>query len=243
MTADIPGLLLWLLVAGFATGLAFHRRCAAHRIPVMFAVVLWIAPVLLIQRVAPFPRVWLFLLPLSLMVACGGLWLMVRTLVGHWGPRARWLPVAIALACFLLVGGTVIRSDSVRSRPKLSGIKELAAWMKGRLKPQDVVLAKIPSTAPLSYYFRRQGIQMINRPAPCDGMSAVYSSTGFYPPNRENIKGRILAIVCEQEQTLESVLAIGCLENRTTADPRLIYRQGGIELYETSIDPDAGDGR
>ena len=84
---------------------------------------------------------------------------------------------------------------------------------------------------------------MIGQPAPCDGMSAVYSSTGSFSPRRASSSRRILALVAGEEQTLQSVLAIACLDNRTTASPKLIYTGQRIKLYETQIVAGGGSGQ
>ena len=121
MTADLPGPLLWVFLVAFAAGLVFHRLGASHRIPILLAVVLWTTPVLIVQRVAPFPRVWLFLLPLCLIVACAGLWLPVRALAGPSDIRSSWLSAAVAVCCFLLVGGAALHGDTIPSRATVPG--------------------------------------------------------------------------------------------------------------------------
>ncbi len=235
MTADLSGPLLWVLVVAFAAGLVFHRRIAAHRIPILLAALLWITPVVFVQRVTPFGRVWLFLLPVCLIVTCGGLWLLVRAFAGSSETRSSRLSAAVAACCFLLVGGATLYGDRLPSRSTLPGIKDLTVWMKGRLAPGDVIFAEIPSTAPLAYYFRRNGIRMVGQPAPCDGLSAMYSFRGSFSPQHAGAGKRILALVADQRQTLKSVLAIACLDNRTTTPARLLYTGEGIKLYETRM--------
>jgi hypothetical protein len=103
--------------------------------------------------------------------------------------------------------------------------------------PGDIVLGKFPVTAPLTYYFRRNGIRFVPRAAPCNGISLVYS---FSPP----FKGvpatggtRVLAIVLDRSQKVGTVLSIMCLPLQTYSDPKLVYGGEGMSVYETYIDP------
>jgi hypothetical protein len=239
-TANAPPPLTWLLAAGLVIALVCHRRIATHHVPVPLAAALSIAVLLLVQRVVPFTRVWLFLLPLCAMVSSSGLWHLLRLFRGRAEARSSGLPAAVALSCFLLMGGAVLRGMSVSSRSALDGIEDIAVWLKGRLTPGSVVVAGIPATAPLSYYFRRHRVPLINRPAPCDAMALVYSSTGSFTGTPASGEMRVLTVVDEEQQTLQTVLSAACLTGQAPPVAMLVYGRPGLSVYESYIGPGAG---
>ena len=99
---DAPRALVLVLLAGVALGLLGHRRLGAQRVPLLPIAVIWCGGLVLVQRVVPFPRVWLFLIPLAFGTAAAGLtlpWPRRRTPLA--GPLA-----ALALLA-VLAGATV----------------------------------------------------------------------------------------------------------------------------------------
>ena len=85
---DVPLPITVALVAGFATALLFHRRLARIAMPPALAALAFIAPVVVAQRVVPFERVWLFLLPLYLITAAAGILFLLRPLATRVGGEA-----------------------------------------------------------------------------------------------------------------------------------------------------------
>ena len=238
LTADVPHPLVWSLVAGFMIGLVYHRRVAATRVPVPIAAFLCIAPLLLAQRVIPYGRVWLFLVPLCAIVSSAGLWFIVRLLANRVGSRRQsGIAAAMAIGCSLLMGSAVLRGSSVSSIGGFPGIQGVAVWMKGQLMPHDILLGKLPVTAHLTYYLRRNGIRPTYRAAPCDSMSLVYSFNAPITAAPATRKMRVLAVVVDRSQTVGSVLSIMCLPTQAFSEPKLVYSDQGVSLYETYIDP------
>lgn len=64
---------LLTLVSGVIFATIFHRRVAKNRIPLLVAVAIGIVPLVLIQRVSPYDRTWLFLYPIYVALAFAGL--------------------------------------------------------------------------------------------------------------------------------------------------------------------------
>ena len=241
LIADVPRPLVWILAAGFVIGLIYQRRVAATRVSVPIAAVLCIAPLLLAQRVVPYPRVWLFLIPLCAIVSSAGLWFLLRLLANRFGTRYfSGVSAAMALGCALLMGSAVLRGSSVSSfRGSLPGIEGTAAWIKGQLMPGDIVLGKFPVTAPLTYYFRRNGIHFVPRAAPCNGISLVYSFSPPFTGAPATGETRVLAVVLDRSQNVGRVPSIMCLPLQTHPEPKLVYGGEGMSVYESYIDPGA----
>jgi hypothetical protein len=144
---DVPLPLAALLVLGFAaqTGFDVHRRS----IPLGLLAPLVCTGLVLVQRVAPFERVWLFLLPLYVVIASAGLARFVdgRLLAVFFG----------AIVGFAtLTSGSILRSPETGAFPDAEAV---ARSLSGRLTTDDAVVTTLPASLPeLQYYFPRAGL-------------------------------------------------------------------------------------
>lgn len=122
--------------------------------------------VLAATRRTPFPRVWLFLLPPLLIFAASGLARAAEAAasISAVRPGARGAALATAALPPILaaaLGATVVRGDVVRTwglTGSLPAGDRVADFVARRWQPGDVVLAELPSDAPLRYYLRRRGL-------------------------------------------------------------------------------------
>lgn len=133
-----------LLTVGFAVGLVFHRRLAREPLPIWLPLLLWCALVVVVQRVAPWSRVWSFLLPLFLLTASAGLVYAVERALAR---RSALVP-ALALAFAALVwgpsAGLLLVSDRVYrdgDSGRVHALGEAAAFIEGELRAGDRVVA------------------------------------------------------------------------------------------------------
>ena len=93
-----------LLMAGFLLSLFFYRKASNQRLPLQVFLVLAVAIVLVIQRVAPLARVWMYLDAFYLIFAAGGLvWLaeLVLNRITKTEYTARIVSTAILLGMML----------------------------------------------------------------------------------------------------------------------------------------------
>jgi hypothetical protein len=155
---DQPAPLWWLIAAGFLVGLVFHGRLSRFRVPPAAAVVLVVPPLVVMQRVVPFERVWLFLLPLYLLTAAAGLLFAVGSL------RDRpWFQVAVTIASVALcasLAGEAVASRAVYRSEDTSTFRDapaVAAFLERRIRPGDRVLAAPPADQILEYYLDAAG--------------------------------------------------------------------------------------
>jgi Dolichyl-phosphate-mannose-protein mannosyltransferase len=218
---DTPPALVLVLLAGVALGVAGHRRLGAQRVPLLPVAVGWCAALVLVQRVVPFPRVWLFLLPLAFGTAAAGLTL-------PWRRRHRPLEAALAaVALFAVLAAATVASGGVlRSRETgtLPAAASMAAILRDRLGPGDAVLAALPADAPLAYYLDRDGIPpgpYLRRPSP------------------DLLRRRRLFVVVDaaESQTLQGLLAglgPGTAES-SGRRPRLLGRWESGSLYQLDL--------
>ena len=187
------------------------------RIPVPpFAVMVGVALVTLTaQRVVPFTRTWLFLLPLA-FVAIGGL-------VGR-GLETRFrvhVIAPIAAGLIAIIGAAlVLRADTVRTSRETGALLDapaVASYLAGVASPPDRILATGSDTI-LEYYLERKGI---------DAGRMLYDDT---PRDRTFVVVNVLG-----GQAIDDLL--DQLPNKGAARPRLLERYDSALVYRLDRDP------
>jgi uncharacterized membrane protein len=127
----IPIVVQILLLAGF-----FWSAAPRRRFWIALAVVL---VTIAMQRVLPFPRVWLPFLIMGFITAAAA-W--------RW-PKSEPI-VAAAIAITLAITGYT--TDRLRETGELRAVREIARQLNQRARPGDPVLALQPSEMPLAFY-------------------------------------------------------------------------------------------
>ena len=144
---DVPWLLSAVLLVGFAIATVIEAR--QRRVPLGVLAVGVCLVLIVAQRVAPFERVWLFLLPLYLVIASGGL---TRFVDG----RILAVGFGLVLAYFSVTSGSILSSTETGTFPDAEGVSRTLA---PRLAPDDAVVTRLPASLPeLQYYFPRYGL-------------------------------------------------------------------------------------
>jgi Dolichyl-phosphate-mannose-protein mannosyltransferase len=144
---DVPWPLTAVLLVGFA--IATMAEARQRRVPLAILAAGVCLVLVIAQRVAPFERVWLFLLPLYLIVASAGL---TRLVDG----RLLALGFGVVLAYFALTSGSILSSTETGVFPDAEGVTRTLA---PRLAPDDAVMTQLPASLPeLQYYFPRYGL-------------------------------------------------------------------------------------
>jgi dolichyl-phosphate-mannose-protein mannosyltransferase len=157
---DIPLPLAAVLGVGFVLALVLRRRLSRVSFSPALAALLWIIPVVLAQRVVPFGRVWLFLLPLYLITAAAGVLPLLGPLarkVGH----DELLVVVLAIALTGSLAGNAVATDAVYRSEDTSTFRDsaaVAAFLAARLHPGDKILVAPPADAILEYQLDRRGL-------------------------------------------------------------------------------------
>jgi hypothetical protein len=149
--------------------------------------------VVLAQRVAPYPRVWLFLFPLIGAIAATGL---SRVVLVWRRPATRALA---GLVLFATIGFASLlaqwRSDSI-ARSRETGVmpeaRQVVQFLKTTLDPQAPIIAVAPTSAPLVFYAQREDLSLHH----------------FDPPGLGSLRTeRAVVVVTKTEpQTVVSVL-------------------------------------
>ena len=228
-TADVPLPLVWVLTAAFLTALAFRRQIASNRVPVPLAAILCIPPLVLLQRVVPYERVWLFLIPLAAAVSAAGLWLVIRRFATRLTTRSSFLAAAVALISVLSMCIPDLRGARLIRGAALPRVEDAVEWLQGGLRPSDMMVANGFGWSPLSYYLRRHRIPLVSRPSTCDPETLVYTSNSAPVPGERRV-----LIIARSDQSAGTILSSACLAGRSSRVPQLVYERAGRSSLASS---------
>jgi hypothetical protein len=184
---DLPLPAIILLAIGCAVS-AFAQTLR-RQVPLAVMAPAVCVVLVLIQRVAPFERVWLFLLPLYFIVAAAGL---ARLLGGRSPSRTAeavaLLVFSLGLAAVTANSGSVLASTETGVFPDAEAV---AITLRGQLGPRDAVVTRLPASLPeLQYYFPRAGLgtdSLVRDPAGADRVYVI-SAPGAAPPRGQEIQ-------------------------------------------------------
>lgn len=211
-----------LLVAGVVASLVMFRRSPAYRFHPLWAIALWVVPLMLWQRPNAWARVWSYLYPLGYLWAAAG-WTALADRVSSIRFRRTikaTTGVLVALG-FVLNGAMLLRECPGLVCPP--GEEERAvAFLAPQLTETDLVLVESPSDAPVWYYFRQYGLSH----------DRFRKDLPFYRA--------FLLLRTQEGQTAEGLIAyrgpeIVFFDLATT---REVARYGGLTVLEVQAFPD-----
>jgi 4-amino-4-deoxy-L-arabinose transferase-like glycosyltransferase len=214
-----PHPLDWLVTAGFLASLVLHRRLARHPVPLAVPAALVALGVYGVDRAAPFPRSWTYLLPLYAIQAGAGLSYAAECALRR-RPRSAILALTlpVALAAALAIGALHAGDRGDVDGPQTDN--DIVGFLKRELRPgQVVLLERYRVEVPSSYYFRR---------------------FGYRPPSlpRRHAPTRVLVIV-PRSNGVAQVYAAAAERGwrvRQRPRPRLVRRLEYIEAWDARLE-------
>ena len=215
---DIPAPLAAAIALAFLVGLVLHRRVSPVWPAPAAAAVLFIAPVLAAQRVVPFDRVWLFLLPLYLMTASAGIAFVLQALARR---RTEVLTVALGVLMSGLLAVNAVASQAVYDSEQTSTFRDgdnVAGFLAARLEEGDKLLVAPPADAILEYHLARRGLE----PAELLYWDDPGQTRRFYAVVKEG----------PNDYPLEHLRADPRLRGTSLGRPRLLRRYDEASVYE-----------
>jgi hypothetical protein len=156
-------ILEYLFLGGFLLSLFFYNKVSSQKLPMQVFLVLALAILLVLQRVTPTPRIWLYLEAFYLMFAAAGLvWLtdlIVRRLAEPQRTE-RILTFGILLLFSSVFASTLIAraQDPALLRRDRSPEEYAADYLADHLQPQDTLVATGPVDIETAYYLSLHGI-------------------------------------------------------------------------------------
>ena len=231
---DIPIGLSIILVVGLLASIIFHKKIASHKTPIIIAVSLWCVPIVLIQRVVPFERVWLFLLPIYIILSSSGIIYIIMLIITKIKKSKKYhyifIPI-ISLALAISVSLIVFNSQSVyhsNSTGTFREAKETAMMFKGELKSGDKIMAGPHTDTTLMYHFEKNGIPI----------NYIYSDYWFYSYLNEDSdlysSSRIFIVVNEYfKPTLNETFKSHNLSENGYSNPELFKKDKYDYIYIT----------
>ena len=246
---DTPFVLQLLFFTGFLTTVLTGRNTGNLRIRYVFTGMLGFLLLVFLQRVVPFARVWLFLLPLYFSVAAAGIAWVVSFFESRVDVR-KWpfFPVlTIALTLFLCMriystGSPGLSNDTVDDFVEAEPV---ARFLTKHIRPWDEIISSLmPVAAPLSYYLNYYGIREPVKACwtsnsskrcsfPAIGLRLfIVIKEGNRIKNELPQQERFDGVFNEKQNDLEDILARHSVSGSSFSSPRLIYENGSTRVYE-----------
>jgi hypothetical protein len=223
---DQPVAVRAALVIGLAAALVAPGGSRRTRVALAVAPVVGCVPLLLLQRVIPFSRVWAFLQPMYVALAAAGLvWLTQR--VPRLGPAAGLRLVqggAVALAVWLGATAATRASAYDYGAPEFPGAGPIVQFLKPALGRGDTVIVVDSAQVPFYYYCHLYGLP--------ERYVFDYVLRGWDALDRRR---RLYVVVNERRQAQPWVLAQARLDDGRP--PRLVFRAEQASVYVLEPDP------
>jgi len=153
----------YLFLGGFLLSLFFYRRLSSQKLPMQLFLALALAILLVLQRVTPTPRIWLYLEAFYIMFAAAGLVWLIDLIIGRVVKSQlaeRILSYAILLLFIGVFSSTLIargQNPALLQRDR-SPEAYAADYLADHLQPEDTLVATGPVDIETAYYLRLRGI-------------------------------------------------------------------------------------
>jgi hypothetical protein len=153
----------YVFLGGFLISLLFYRKLSNQKLPLQVFLALAVAVLLVLQRVSPLPRIWIYLEAFYLMFAAAGLvWLVELFLRAIAGPVHTGRILSFAIPLVFIAAMTNMLSDRAQNPVFLD--RDLlpeayaADYLAENLNPEDTIVATGPVDIQAAYYLSLHGI-------------------------------------------------------------------------------------
>lgn len=154
---NIAPMVQYILLAGFSLSVLFYKKVSRQRYPLQILMVIAIAVLLVIQRVAPFARVWLFLEIFYMLFAGAGLVWLLETLLqksGKFFSKPTVFPWLVLLVVLVAFASTYVctRQQSALADQNALPEQYAADFLTSHLQSEDKILSVAPVDMRTAYY-------------------------------------------------------------------------------------------
>lgn len=215
-----------LLSGGFLLSLLFYRKNSNQKLPLQIFLALAVVILLILQRVTPLPRMWLYLEAFYLMFAAAGMvWLAELLLRKVAGPL--WTERILSFGILFAVTGALIGILTSRQQAIVMNRGPLpeqfaADYLVGHMSPEDTVMATGPVHIRTAYYASVRGVPFDrfyqrDRPAEIQNALVVLRTNTWH-----NTPQKVLDFF-----KLGSAL--------DTASAELVFEYGKLQIYSVPV--------
>ncbi|MBI4494294.1 MAG: glycosyltransferase family 39 protein [Chloroflexi bacterium] len=161
---DVPGVISVAFAAGVVVATVFVQDTGRGRVPLPLLAVGCCVSLVLAQRVVPFERVWIFLLPLYFLVACSGIVCVAKVVGARLEQRGKAIQAAAvaSVALAVLMSAHVLVNRSVLYSSETGNFQDAEAitvTVRDIVQAGDRVQTIVPASLPqIQYYFKRHGL-------------------------------------------------------------------------------------
>ena len=231
---DLPPWFTILLVIGFLISIAAPSSAGQKHRSLIAATVLWCISLTSVFRFAPFPRVWLFAVPLFLISTAFG-WLSILQRVSF-ATRPQVLTCRVTALCILIflsirnISSTSV-TDSLETGT-LPGGEDVATFLIKRKLPLDHVIRSAVSNMPLDYWYAKErNIKFTDIPLP-PKPNQIWTASAFPMQDGSQARRWWILVNTANADTLPGLLRQFSLKNATVLDK---VRFGPTYLYQIAF--------
>jgi len=190
VTWQMPPVVVWLCDIGILVVIISHAKLTKDRISLLAMCVVWLLPVLLIQRVIPYDRVWIFLIPIYSVLAAAGLVYLLRFVI-NWIPS--WENPFSAVVVVLCAGLAVQLQqsnaihDSLRTG-RADDSEAAAFYFEENIKQGDSLYFSYPTNWTVFYYADLHHLTFLERESTDTPQTATDTIYVYYHWEDEKIR-------------------------------------------------------
>ncbi len=147
---------IWILIVGFVVAPFFQNRDDQPRVSFAYILILFSAGFIFVRRVAPFDRMWLFVVPVFLIWAAAGIVGFYNFTLRRLVADRRWIAAGTKFGLLVIIltpiflGGQKIFSKQISNG---SPARNVTVDLENILETGDVVVTTFPVDALVRYYF------------------------------------------------------------------------------------------
>jgi len=216
---DIPIVLVIIFLISFLISLILHKKIASHKIPIIIPVIIWCVPLIFLQRTMTYERVWLFLLPLYIILVSVGLGFILKLILSKIKRQKYLIFSCISILLSLVICFMVFNSKSVYYSLETGAFieaEDITILLKKQLKEGDRVIGRAPTDYTLIYYFDRHNVPI-----------------GYLYSDLHSGKRAFIIVNKSYKQTINEVLDYYNLTLDGYGTPELYQKYNSIYIYKT----------
>ncbi|QQS08512.1 MAG: glycosyltransferase family 39 protein [Phycisphaerales bacterium] len=179
--AGVPLPIVAIIALGLGASFVAHFWIARHRVPWIIMLALGAGIILLVQRAAPYPGVWIFVVPVYIMLAASGLvWLGDMIFRDVDARDSTSMVLSAALGSGLLAFLVIRRGpEGIREGDLFGHAEVVAEYLTQNAHPDDRLLMAWPTLPVLEYHAPRVGLSndLISRDTPDGSHTLVLITT------------------------------------------------------------------